>query len=418
MPDDMSISSMYAMSPMHFPGEDVIATILYLLAAALCAIRGVLEFEMGKSWAYVVQVGGIVAMLVWYISPSALSAYLRCEGRLSLGLGAGLVGIVIVSILMTLAERAEFGFSYVFLFGFTIFLLSYSISNYRRRFIQPGVAYAGVALIALVEGGVAVAQQQGVFPIALPGFTFGFDHLRAPSLTGSYLHYPIFIAVVAALCGVDYLTYKRKLSAVVCAVLTVCIFSALSRSGMLIILGTFALAFFKEPVRFLVRHAKLIVAGLLASAAIIVWGGVGGDSVLSTGAQRIAGTLSLSSDGNEDRAHAWDKAITLASPINLVAGSYFGLVTNSASDSAKSEYGVVESSLLQQVLNIGLLGTIFYYGLIISITKLVHRGNRITMCIWSALFQTLFYQSIEVIPFVFILMTLPVFDAGDQRRRR
>lgn len=395
----------------------MLATILYLLAAVLCAIRGVLEFEIGKSLAYVVQVGGIVAMLGSYISMSALSAYLRREGRLSLWLGAGLVGSVIVSILMTLAERGEFGFTYVLLFAFTIFLFSYSVSNYRHRFIRPGVAYAGVALIALVEAGVAVAQQQGIFPIALPGATIGFDQLRVPSLTGSYLHYPIFIAVVAALCGADYLTYKRKSSAIVCAVLTVCVFSALSRSGMLIILGTFALAFFKEPIRFLVRHAKLIMAGLLASAAIIVWGGVNGDNVLSTGTQRIAGTFSLSSDGNDDRAQAWDKAITLASPINLVAGSYFGLVTNSASDSTKSEYGVVESSLLQQVLNIGVLGTIFYYGSIISIIRFMHKGNGINLCVWSALFETLFYQSVEVIPFVFILMTLPVFDAGNQRRR-
>jgi hypothetical protein len=412
MPDDTP------MSPRHVTGDDMIATILYLLAAVLCAIRGVLEFEMGKSWAYVIQVGGIMALLVWHISPSALSAYLRGEGRLSLGLGTGLAGIVAVSILTTLAERGEFGFSYVFLFGFTIFLFTYSISNYRHRFIRPRVAYAGMVLIALVECGIAVLQQRGIFPVALPGATSGFDQLRVPSLTGSYLHYPLFVAVVAALSGTDYLTYKRKLSAIVCAVLTACVFFALSRSGMLIILGTLMLAFFKEPIRFLVRHAKLIVIGLLASAAIIVWGGVNGDSVLTAGTQRIAGTFSLSSDGNDVRAQAWDKARTLASPINLIVGSYFGLVTNSASDSAKSEYGVVESSLLQQILNIGLLGAIFYFGLIISITKLFHEHSRITLCVWAALFETLFYQSIEVIPFVFVLMTLPVFDAMGQRHRR
>jgi hypothetical protein len=395
----------------------MIATIAYLLAIVLCSTRGVLEFEIGKSAAYLVQVGGIVALLMWYVSPSALAAYFRREGRWSLWLTAGVVFTVIVSIVVTLAETGQIEFSYLFVFVFTIFIYFYSISNYRKRFIRPRFAYAGLVVIALVEAGVAMAQQQGSFPIALPGTTYGFDNLRVPSLTGSYLHYPLFVAIVASLCGVDYLMHKRVLSGLACAVLTACIFSSLSRSGMLIIVGTFALAFIKEPIRFLTRNAKLIMAGVLACMAMMVLGGASGDSVVSVGAQRMMGATNLQSDGNDGRTEAWDKAAALALPVNVIAGSYFGLVTNSASDSVKNEFGIVESSLLQQVLNIGLLGTIFYYGFLISITRLVSRDSKITLCVWSALFQTLFYQSIEVVPFVFILMTLSVFDAVEEPRR-
>jgi hypothetical protein len=125
----------------------------------------------------------------------------------------------------------------------------------------------------------------------------------------------------------------------------------------------------------------------------------------------------MQSDGNDGRAEAWEKAKSLVMPVNVIAGTYFGLVTNSAQDAVKEEFGIVESSVLQQILNIGLMGAIFYYGVLISVTKLASRESLISLCVWAALFQTFFYQSIEVIPFVFILMTLPVFDYVDGPRR-
>jgi hypothetical protein len=135
---------------------------------------------------------------------------------------------------------------------------------------------------------------------------------------------------------------------------------------------------------------------------------------MNVGAERIIGATNLQSDGNDGRTEAWDKAAALVLPINVIAGSYFGLVTNSASDAVKNQFGIVESSLLQQVLNVGLLGTIFYFGLLISVTRLICPGSTLRLCVWAALFQSLFYQSIEVIPFVFLLMTLPVFDMSEE----
>jgi hypothetical protein len=395
----------------------MLATIVYLLAVVLCSVRGVLEFAIGKNAAYLVQVGGIVFLLMWYVSPSALSSYFRREGVGSFWLVTGLIFSIVLSIVITLAQTGEIGPSYLFLFVFTIFIYFYSISNYKKRFVRPGVAYAGLIVMGLIQGAVAFAQQRSAFPIELPGWTYGFDNLRSPSLTGSYLHYPLFVSLIASICGVDYLVSKRKLSALACLVLTACIFSALSRSGMLIILSTFGFAFIREPMRFMSKHAKLITVALLASGAMVVLGGANGDSVLSTGTQRVAGATNLESDGNEGRTEAWNKASSLASPVNVIAGSYFGLVTNAAPDAVKQQYGIVESSLLQQILNIGVLGCIFYFGMLISVMKLVSQESRLSVCVCAALFQTLFYQSIEVIPFVFILMTLPVFDfAGVSRR--
>ncbi|MGF6939712.1 hypothetical protein OKW41_008874 [Paraburkholderia sp. UCT70] len=391
----------------------MIATIAYLLAVVLCASRGVLEYLIGKDAAYLIQVGGIVGLLVWYISPTAIAAYFRDEGRLSFGFLVGMLFSTGLSIVATLALTGEFGPSYLFVFIFTLFIYFYAISNYQRRFVQPRVAYAGLVLIALIEAGVALAQQQNVFPIDLPGATYGFDNLRAPSLTGSYLHYPLFVAIAASLCGVDYLVRKNVLSGLACVVLSFAIFSALSRSGMLIILGTFGLAFVQAPIQFITRNAKLIVATVFATMAIMIFGvavSSQNDSVVNVGTERIIGATDLQSDGNDGRTEAWEKAKSLVLPVNVIAGTYFGLVTNSAPEPVKQEFGIVESSVLQQILNIGLMGAIFYYGVLISVTKLASSASRISLCVWAALFQTIFYQSIEVIPFVFILMTLPVFD--------
>ncbi|APA85703.1 O-antigen ligase family protein [Paraburkholderia sprentiae WSM5005] len=398
----------------------MIATIAYLLAVVLCATRGVLEYLIGKDAAYLVQVGGIVGLLIWYISPTAIAAYFRDEGRWSFGFLAGMLFSIGLSIVATLELTDQLGPSYLFVFIFTLFIYFYAISNYQKRFVRPRIAYAGLVLIALIEAGVALAQQQNVFPIDLPGATYGFDNLRAPSLTGSYLHYPLFVAIAASLCGVDYLVRKNVLSGLACAVLSFAIFSALSRSGMLIILGTFGLAFVQGPIQFITRNAKLIVATVFATMAIMIFGvalSSQNDSVFNVGTQRMMGATDLQSDGNDGRAEAWDKAESLASPVNVITGTYFGLVTNSAPDPVKQEFGIVESSVLQQILNIGLMGAIFYYGVLVSVTKLTSSASRISLCVWAALFQTFFYQSIEVIPFVFILMTLPVFDyVGGPRR--
>ncbi|MBC8746702.1 tetrahydromethanopterin S-methyltransferase subunit F [Paraburkholderia sp. WC7.3g] len=398
----------------------MIATIAYLLAVVLCATRGVLEYLIGKDAAYLIQVGGIVGLLVWYISPTAIAAYFRDEGRLSFGFVVGMLFSVALSIVATLEVTDQLGRSYLLVFVFTLFVYFYAISNYQKRFVRPRIAYAGLVLIALIEAGVALAQQQNVFPIDLPGATYGFDNLRAPALTGSYLHYPLFAAIAASLCGVDYLVRKNVLSGLACAVLSFAIFSALSRSGMLIILGTFGLAFVQGPIQFITRNAKLIVATVFATMAILIFGvavSSQNDSVVNAGTERIMGATNLESDGNDGRTEAWDKARALALPANVIAGTYFGLVTNSAPDPVKQEFGVVESSVLQQILNIGLMGAIFYYGVLVSVTKLASSESRISLCVWAALFQTFFYQSIEVIPFVFILMTLPVFDyVGGPRR--
>ncbi|KXU90875.1 hypothetical protein CI15_02935 [Paraburkholderia monticola] len=398
----------------------MIATIAYLLAVVLCASRGVLEYLIGKDAAYLIQVGGIVGLLVWYISPTAIAAYFREEGRLSFGLLVGMVFSVGLSVVATLAVTDQLGLAYLFVFIFTLFIYFYTISNYQKRFVRPRVAYVGLVLFALIEAGVALAQQQNVFPLDLPGSTYGFDNLRAPALTGSYLHYPLFVAIAASLCGVDYLVRKNVLSGLACAVLSFAIFSALSRSGMLIILGTFGLAFLQGPIQFITRNAKLIIVTVFATMALMIFGvaiSSQNDSVVNVGTERMMGATDLESDGNDGRTEAWEKAKSLAVPANLITGTYFGLVTNSAPDPVKQEFGIVESSVLQQILNIGLMGAIFYFGVLISVTKLASKESRISLCIWAALFQTSFYQSIEVIPFVFILMTLPVFDYVDGPRR-
>jgi hypothetical protein len=69
----------------------MIATIAFLLAAVFCSTRGVLESEIGKSAAYLVRLGGIVGLLMRYVSPAALGSCFQRERRGSLRLTVGVV---------------------------------------------------------------------------------------------------------------------------------------------------------------------------------------------------------------------------------------------------------------------------------------------------------------------------------------
>ncbi|RDK02783.1 hypothetical protein [Paraburkholderia lacunae] len=394
----------------------MIPTLLYLAAAFLSVSRGILEFGFGKEFAYVLQVGGIIGLLGLNISPVALRQHFRSYGRTVLAAGAALTLLTCASILVTVAEWGEFGPNYLFLLCFTAFLYLYTVSNKYRGFVRSDIAQRGVIVAAVLLGVVAIAQQTGNFAVDLPGSTFGFENLRVPSLTGSYLHYPLFLSVVGSLCISQYFQ-TRKINFLACGIaIAALIFVSLSRSGLLIILATVFFILFKEGFRkyFLGFVPKMVAAALLCSVLVAAAGeSFDKQNVFSVGLERLMNAGSISSEGNDERLSVWKSGMNMLGFENIFTGSYFGLVTNSASESAKNMFGVVESSFLQQILNIGLVGALIYYGMLASIVNLISDSNRVVRCcVWSCLLQTFFYQSIEVIPFVFIFMTLPVISGG------
>jgi hypothetical protein len=262
---------------------------------------------------------------------------------------------------------------------------------------------------ASILGLVGLLQQLLIFPFELPGYTNLFDVIRPPSLTASYLHYPLIIAIAACNCYVAVLAGMR-LAMIPMIFLAILTFASFSRSGMLILFASFGLSMlFKR--RYFVRSCG-IIAGIFICIIII------GEQV-DTGAlsilDRVTSSVDIGSTGNDVRYGFWLTALDMLSPLNIFVGTYFGLVTNSAPDNIRAIYGIVESSPLQQILNIGFVGTIIYYHTFYRLIRGFPRHDHFSKFILAAAaLQSLFYQSIEVIPFLVMIINTAILSSSLQ----
>ena len=124
--------------------------------------------------------------------------------------------------------------------------------------------------------------------------------------------------------------------------------------------------------------------------------------------QRALSSLDLKSSGNNSRIILWKKGISMWMNTNLFIGEYTGIITNSTANFGGIST-VVESGLIQQLLNFGLIATISYYINLCLIVKYTKKEFIIlrSMAI-SCIIQTFIYQSIEVLPYMFILTLVPI----------
>jgi hypothetical protein len=209
------------------------------------------------------------------------------------------------------------------------------------------------------------------------------------------------LAMAACICYCALLNGLR-LAALPLALLSAATLASFSRSGMLILFAGFALSVWADRRHFF----KALLALALIGTTLLFLSSFIESETLSL-VDRLTSSIDPESDGNDIRYGIWTSALEKLSVVNLLAGSYFGLVTNSASESVRDLYGIVESSPLQQTLNIGLLGTLLFYFSLLELTKLAGPSDRFSkMMILAALVQSLFYQSIEVIPFLVMLIAI------------
>jgi hypothetical protein len=150
-----------------------------------------------------------------------------------------------------------------------------------------------------------------------------------------------------------------------------------------------------------IKNIFILILGLGVIVALSLIFNDVSDVIIS----RLGGSANLESAGNDSRLFIWNRAADMMSGVNIFVGSYFGLVTNSAPDEIK--VGVVESSLLQQILNLGLIASILYYMILFRIKNIIPVEYRIILI--ACLAQSLIYQSIEVIPYLFFMITLPIY---------
>jgi len=373
-----------------------IANLLYILAFTLACIRGLIEFYLGKQLAFIIQSGGIIFCLALLVNYKYI---FKLIGSTIYGLYIFLIVILgFISIMATVFINGNFGPNYIVLILFTIFLILFTKSAIHKNLIASKYVYRAALIVCFILSLVAIAQQLRMDFIEFPGHTADFGLIRPQSITGSFLHYPLIIAIITCVSLVRSIKKPGFFSVGIFVYFFIVLILTLSRSGMFIVF--FVLIYYtikkfnKSTLLFLVASVLVIFAFNIifpVESAII--------------GNRIFGSTSINSEGNDSRYEVWQIGIKMLSVANLFFGTFFGLVTNSAPEQYSK--GVVESGFLQQFLNIGLIATISYYGLLWRTNKLLAPEYKIILV--ACLLQSCIYQSIEVIPFLFLLLTLPIY---------
>lgn len=123
---------------------------------------------------------------------------------------------------------------------------------------------------------------------------------------------------------------------------------------------------------------------------------------------RIFSAVEIDSSGNFGRINNWQHGIDAFLNSYFILGTYTGMVTNSTANFDLGESFIVESGLLQQLDNFGVLGALFYYALLILLTYTINaKFSFFRAILIAAILQTFVYQSIEVLPFMQLLALIP-----------
>ena len=357
--------------------------------------RGLFELYVAKSMAYMISIIGFCLFLLpFYFKNIHLEKGLIERVYLVLFFLVCSLGSLLVSLSLGLNPVYSVYLIYPLVLSFT-FLIAFSIVP---ESISRDKLSNSISLLIYILFLVALLQQ--LFLIDLPGVTYTFGVLIRPSsLTGSYLHYPLIMALLAVIL----ISLNRKLSFSSILALASS-FIAFSRSGMmLVVLTTFfvvILYLFKGRVKVNFKSVFLffsLVVPVFFLSFMMGW--------LDLILERMFSSVSTSSSGNEGRIEAWKIGFDIYTSTNLLIGEHFGTITNLTSNLTSAEANVVESGFIQNLINFGLLGTVAFYMLFIYIylnaLSVVERGFIIAFFA-----QSFVYQSIEVMPFIIGLIFL------------
>lgn len=403
----------------------------WALGAAFCILfvsafaRGVVEALSDKTAAYAVQVVGVFVSLVAIV---LLSRFRVSTRKLSI-VENGDDSLFQLGLLMILASAL----SAVFTAGsgkepviayFVVLAYPVGIRYLMRQISIPSISEATLVwplLGALWAAGlVALAQQMGV-EAELPGVSDYLDFsVRPPSVTGSYLHYPLVISLGSLIAVFWFACGPSVVRALVSLPLLVFWAASLGRSGYFIVVATCVIEVLRVLSVYLAegrahpRELRLSIWPVASIAAVCV-ALILVDQMLFEGLflERLISAADPESAGNDTRVSLWLESLDTYFDGPLLIGNLFGLVTNLSRNIVGVDTPVVESSFLQQLLNVGLIGTIAYYGIFWrTFREIADRHPRwFGSAFIAAMLQTLVYQSIEVIPFITLVMLFPLFGA-------
>lgn len=376
------------------------------LIFGLCVLtacgRGVLEVTVGKELGYGIQAVALVLLTAsLYLSgfhPTTDSA------RNSAFLYGFALAVVLSSSYVSVVK--EFAAAWIYaavmlLFAIPMWFFSSNYIDAARRI--PVSLWLGAAGTASVIA--ATAQQTGLPLDTLPGSDIASlgGLVRPSGLSGSFLHYPLFIALTFFVFAQLWSIHRRAIHGLLATVFAVAVVASLSRSGaMILILGVAALLI-------TARSGKQLMRLIFATASILLALFLGmGNSIYFS---RIVSSVDLEAGGNSARVTSWLSALELWAESPIIIGGYTGMYTNITQNFGEASSGVVESGLLQQLVSVGLVGAILYYALMVgAILAVNNRHSWLRAGMVGALLETFVYQSVEVVPFMVLFLLMPVIS--------
>ncbi|WP_157421557.1 hypothetical protein [Agromyces sp. Leaf222] len=366
--------------------------------------RGLIELAIGKQTAYVVQAAAAFLLVGCLRRRATIVPGTRRWG--SYVAVYALVFSGLVSTFFTINRWSLASATTPLLYVATMIALGLLLcwgSDADRRSDAIQIILPSVVAVISLQVAAAIAQQYMGWGL-LSGTDYGTfgDQARPSGLTGSYLHYPLVLAVMGI---VVFGAWRRRGSAILLCATGLAVFGILasySRSGMMILAFTIVIAVSTG------RTMATKVASVLA--LVVAWTFISLAFSENPVLVRALSALDLSSAGNSGRVRQWTDAMGSWFDSPLLFGSYTGLVTNISRNFGGSfSLGVVESSLLQQLLNLGIVGTVATYWLLGAVVRAVPvRDIWVRAGVSACILQTLIYQSIEVLPYVALLAIVPL----------
>jgi hypothetical protein len=390
--------------------NSIFSALFFCAFLSLC-IRGVYEVTIGKVLAYGAQVGLWSLVLVGSVT---IYRY-RATNLLSIGIVLTfLFGLsAMVSSVLTLHVAGFQGgiiSTLVNVYLLMLFVIGYGFQTdaFAAKPVTIGISVAGVLLPVF-----GLLQLMQLPFLELPGRSI----LRPPSLTGSYLHFPLLcgILVVCLLEAAKALRWRfLYLISFLCFVGVVI---SGGRSGTVVLLGTCGLyilfEFNKRPSATKLKFGSIALASILGFAVLFI---IAYQFIPTL--QRISRLWDLQEGANTLRITIWLGIINAWFRTNLWLGEFTGMVGNTTGNVSGSVEGgtnsagfVAESGALQQLINFGALGFLFFYGAMLLTFRAIKKQCTFLRALFvSAMVQTLFYQSTEVLPYMAMLAFLPQFS--------
>ena len=397
--------------------------ITYLLIGILVS-RGLLEVIVSKKIAMLLQLGFVqilISSLFFLSFPITVDRNLL---YFILSCFCFLLVMVLSCLLTSLVQDFDQWYIYFYFTFYVIEIMIFSaIFSTQKSYAFPLVKVFFYFGWFLFIGAVLI--QLGV--LSLPGNSdVLFKNFRAASVTGSYLHYPIIMALVAFIMIETFFITRSKKYAFAGVVFSLAPFLVASRSGVFIVVFSYMLYFFIKGIQMLKYFLSKKTNSYLNSS--IVYKGVSclfvffilfiiglytyhtyqENDVFRKFNKRFFMVTNSKAGGNEGRLRSWRRGLKIWTDSNMIIGENTGKVTNSTSSLFKGSSRIVESGLIQQLANFGFLGMVLYYGTFLWLFTYFQKGHYFLKAVYLAsLTQTLFYQSLEVIPFITILVFLP-----------